>query len=64
MGKLILEFFGLIGCATGFVGGILISLLCGDYWYIAAGIVALGVAAFPVIRKWWGDLNGARKADE
>ena len=62
MGKLLLEFCGLIGCAAGFIGGICVCCLCGDYWPLAIGVAILGFAAFPRVRGWWNDLNGARKA--
>lgn len=55
--KQILEFLGLISSATGVIGGILVSLLCGDYWYIAIGIGVLAFAAFPRLKEWWDDLN-------
>ena len=60
--KQILEFIGLIGCALGFLGGILVCLLCGDYWFIAIGIGVLGFASFPKFKGWWDDLNGKIKA--
>ena len=60
--KQILEFIGLGGCALGFLGGILVCLLCGDYWFIAIGIGVLGFAAFPKFKGWWDDLNGKIKA--
>ena len=58
MFKPIAEFFGLLGCATGVIGGILLSILGADYWYIAVGIAVLAYAAFPRIKGWWNDLKG------
>jgi hypothetical protein len=55
--KQILELTGLAGCALGFLGGILVCLLCGDYWFIAIGIGVLGYTAFPRCKGWWDDLN-------
>lgn len=55
--KQILKFLGLISSATGVLGGILVSLLCGDYWYIAVGIAVLAYAAFPRLMGWWEDLD-------
>ena len=60
--KQILEFLGLIGCAAGFLGGILVCLLCGDYWPLAIGIGILGFTAFPKAKGWWDDLNGKIKS--
>jgi len=60
--KQILELIGLGGCALGFLGGILVCLLCGDYWFIAIGIGVLGFAAFPKVKVWWDDLNGKIKS--
>ena len=54
--KQILEFIGLIGCALGFLGGILVC------WFIAIGIGVLGFAAFPKFKGWWDDLNVKIKA--
>ena len=62
--KQILEFLGLLGCALGFVGGIIVCLLCGDYWPIAIGVLVLGIAALPRFLAWWKDLNEIRKSDE
>jgi len=60
MFKQIAEAFGLLGCATGFIGGILLSILGADYWYIAIGIAVLSYTAFPRIKGWWNDLKGER----
>lgn len=60
--KQILEFLGLISSATGVIGGILVSLLCGDYWYVAVGICVLTFAAYPRLKEWWDDLNEKIKA--
>lgn len=59
--KQILEFIGLGGCATGVIGGILLSILGADYWYVAIGIAILTYAAFPRIKEWWDDINELRK---
>lgn len=61
MAKLLLEFCGFIGCCVGFIGGILVCCLCGDYWPIAIGVAILGFAAYPRARGWLLDLIDARK---
>ena len=38
-------------CVLGFIGGI--GYMCYLHqWHFAAGILVLGVAAFPTCRKW------------
>lgn len=62
MGKLFLEFFGFIGCCLGFLGGVLLALLSGDYWPIALGVAVLAFTAYPRAKGWLLDLIAARKA--
>ena len=62
MGKLFLEFFAAGACALGILGGLLLSLFSGDYWFISLGIVALGATAYPRVKGWVLDLMDARKA--
>lgn len=57
MFKKFAEFFGCAFCAVGFIGGILICCLMGDYWPLAIGIGVLGFAAFPRVKAWFIDLR-------
>ena len=59
MFKKFAEFFGCCFCAAGFIGGILICCLTGDYWPLAIGIGVLGYAAFPRVKGWFKDLRDA-----